>query len=586
MQWLLGSSGRNSNTQEKQNDDPGNFHHPQQHDEYEEEQEQDHYQGQCDEDSDDQDGSGRMAGPPPLGPPPTALSSTTPATTQPRNVLDLTRPQRPIDPVFRSGVEYATFPKASSMSSTTSSHYRHQDHTATPSINVFIPSAPATQNEEEGEQEEVVVAQIEEQEEQVHVQDEDFIANHYDADDNNGYEEEGEAPETEQELYADRPVEREYDDALYHGEQPVDCAWEQQYDHCQEEDVRNFPQAYENDADEIQGGHEGCGDHLNDHDHPVQQYDEGFVNDDEFEGHNANDGENVVEGDRQLLACVENGQDDPNSSENKHITVAAVDSASSFATPSHKPAKPSRFVFLSDQKRLPTDLKRLKERTWKRRRELRARMHGLDCQAAQLMSHLADEQMDFHLAIHDFFKRTVQRPLISSMERITIDRDSSSNPMVLQSLERRVGEIDVAMTRHIHETMCHSKREQLESLHDGLHQGIVTELRIENSKYDKVERSIVRRFEQVAGNLASDFESEAAKRRGETELLRRKVELTAKVEATERLQTKLNMIQALRDQLRKERAERLRSDRKIQTEINESKVRIERAILAALETEL
>lgn len=43
----------------------------------------------------------------------------------------------------------------------------------------------------------------------------------------------------------------------------------------------------------------------------------------------------------------------------------------------HQLSTPSKFVFLSDQKSVPTDLKKLQERTIKRRRDLVARMHDL-----------------------------------------------------------------------------------------------------------------------------------------------------------------------------------------------------------------
>ena len=47
-------------------------------------------------------------------------------------------------------------------------------------------------------------------------------------------------------------------------------------------------------------------------------------------------------------------------------------------TPPHRRLlTPSKFVFLSDQKSVPTDLKKLQERTIKRRRDHVARMHEL-----------------------------------------------------------------------------------------------------------------------------------------------------------------------------------------------------------------
>lgn len=46
-------------------------------------------------------------------------------------------------------------------------------------------------------------------------------------------------------------------------------------------------------------------------------------------------------------------------------------------TPSRRLRTPSKFVFLSDRKSVPTELKNLQERTIKRRREYLARIHKL-----------------------------------------------------------------------------------------------------------------------------------------------------------------------------------------------------------------
>ena len=48
-----------------------------------------------------------------------------------------------------------------------------------------------------------------------------------------------------------------------------------------------------------------------------------------------------------------------------------------YEVPSRRPRTPSKFIFFSDRKSVPTDMKNLQERTIKRRRELVARMHDL-----------------------------------------------------------------------------------------------------------------------------------------------------------------------------------------------------------------
>ena len=717
MQWLSSTLGRKTSgtqqPQQQQQQQPHNpvveeeedqhqYEHDHDHDEYDDydEGEYDHDEYGHDHgddgdeyvDDDGQPGVGRPGptphgvGPPPSTGPPISSSSSTTATTPPRKLSDLTRPQRPIDPVFRSGVQYAIFSKGGG-----GGQPSHQAPSLqSTSINVFIPSskvaaAPASSRDDVMDEEETEnndddddeggESMLQQQQKPQLEENPMEVGDTYYGDGDDNAPPVGPGTETETEMFEQQKQEGDHyyyhhynhdeigptaeeDDGnsnsnnYYNGQHPdpdqnQNQYYDQQYDESMGEggdrdvlgeegggtyeasnglslefDVSQQPgqaQGYNTNEEEegyygVNDGDGGPDDDMegnNRGDHYIS--DDGTDDDDDHDKYEY-DGDVV---DRSMVEYSdENGQDNNGGSENivavpeedadvnppSTPAAAAGDNPStSYETPSRfqqqqqegriavegeKPTPSSRFVFLSDQKRLPTDLRRLQERTLKRRRELLTRMHDLDCQAARLASQLADEQMDFHLAIHDSFERTVQRPLTSAMERITIDKDSSSNPMIVRSLERRLCDIDVGMTRHVHETMCEAKRDKLESIHDGLQQGIVSELRMENIKYDKVEGGIVRRFEQVAGSLASDFQKEAAERRGQTELLRRKVELTAKVEATERLQHKLVLIQSLREQLKSERAERRQSDQRIHTEINESKVRIERAMLAAFETEL
>lgn len=558
MHWFIGSSKKKQSELDFLQEE--NDRHRSRSEEEEEEDGED--------DDVDDIGPPPTAGPP-LGPPPTTVSATS---TPPRNVSDLTRPQRPIDPVFRSGVEYATFPKSQTYQHQPS-HHQYSTAGAGPAVNVFVPSAPSQSQEEEGEEENEYANQGDDnssEDENVDDENEEY------------HEEDSSSNENSEESDGDDLIEEEQDHEEENGNE---------YDEFDQEDEKFqvARQIYDGPTEEVaEPIHDGYSNHF--HEDGVTNEEGGgggaCDNDDgvlDQAGNNyyeyyTDDGE-YNDGDPNL---IEEKQEYQQTSENEPATT----SSSSYETPTRPTIKQSRFVFLSDQKSLPTDLKRFQERTIKRRRELLARMHDLDCQAARLTARVADEQMDLHLAIHDTFQRTVQRPLISSLERITIDKDSSSNPMILLSSERRVCDIDVEMTRHVHETLCDAKREQLESLHDGLQHGIVAELRMENEKYDRVEGGIVRRFEQVAGSIASDFHGECARRRGETELLQRKIEGIVPAEATERLEKKLLIIKYLREQLKKERSERQRSDQRIRAEISESKIRIERAMLAAFEAEL
>ncbi len=51
----------------------------------------------------------------------------------------------------------------------------------------------------------------------------------------------------------------------------------------------------------------------------------------------------------------------------------------SFETPTRGPRTPSKFVFLSDRKSVPTEMKNLQERTIKRRRDFLAQIHEMVC---------------------------------------------------------------------------------------------------------------------------------------------------------------------------------------------------------------
>jgi hypothetical protein len=242
--------------------------------------------------------------------------------------------------------------------------------------------------------------------------------------------------------------------------------------------------------------------------------------------------------------------------------------------------KPSKFVFLSDQKSVPTDLRKLQEHTMKRRRDLLTRMHDADCLMSGLVSKYAEEKMDLELAVCDTFERTVVHPLESAVERLAIQREASNTRMVdVRNIERRIRHLDAQMTHHIHVTVSDAKRDEFDTLHDDIQQDVVSEIRVENSKYDKVEGGIVRRFELVAGEIAKDFHSEEASRRASVEVLRRKVDGFTPAK-TKRLENTLSEIAELRAKLRQERAERQAADQAIMESIAETTESIKRAMMA------
>jgi len=251
-----------------------------------------------------------------------------------------------------------------------------------------------------------------------------------------------------------------------------------------------------------------------------------------------------------------------------------------YETPPPRQPTPSNFFFFSDQKSVPTDLKKLQEQTIRRRRDFVDRMHDLDCHTARLMSKYAEERMDLNLATCDTFERTVIHPLETTVERLAIDREASiSRSVGISALERRVGRIDAQMTHHIHVKVSDEKLDKLDSIHDDLQQNLASEIRIENTKYNKIEGGIVQRFELVTKNATINFHSEGATRRAAIELLRRKVEKTIP-ERVERAEITLSNIANLRAQIREERSKRQAADKAILDDVMHKTATLKRAMIA------
>lgn len=262
-------------------------------------------------------------------------------------------------------------------------------------------------------------------------------------------------------------------------------------------------------------------------------------------------------------------------------TPSILDRQVLLTTP-NRPIRPSKFVFLSDQKTIPTDLRRLQVTTMKRRRDLMARMHDLDCQVAKLTSLYAEEKMDLDLAIRDTVDRSIRNPLEASVERLVMERESSvQRGPAVRALEERVAELENLMTRHIHVVLSDAKRDELDRLHHDLHQEIIPSVRIESAKSDKIEGGIIRRYEAVAGTLARQFHQEAAAHRSSLEMMKQKV-LKAGDQDEKRGEEALRAIKELRLKIQRERVERVAADEKIREDIKETIVFMKRALLAAV----
>lgn len=252
----------------------------------------------------------------------------------------------------------------------------------------------------------------------------------------------------------------------------------------------------------------------------------------------------------------------------------------SYETPTREEKTPSRFVFLSDRKSVPTEMKNLQEKTIKRRRDFLAQIHDMDRLSAKLLSKYAEERMNLDLATSDTFERTVIHPLLTSIERLALSRESSSHRQLdVPILERRVDEIDTQMIRHINVTMSDAKIDLLDSLQDDLQRNVLSELRTENNTFNKIEGGIVQRFETVAGISTTNYYSEGAARRSAIALLEHKIE-TSEPKKFERPEKTLAEIASIRAKLQEERALRIARDKEIMEDIKRRTGALKRAMIA------
>lgn len=251
------------------------------------------------------------------------------------------------------------------------------------------------------------------------------------------------------------------------------------------------------------------------------------------------------------------------------------------ATPTREQRSP-HFVFLSDQKNVPSELKRLQEKTRRRRRDLRNQFHDLECQLGLAASKFAEEKMDLGLAIRDTFDRTCCRPLEVAVERVAMERETTDRRHDVAELDKQVSRLSSQMMRHVHVTLSDAKREQLDCLRQDLLQEVVPSMRIEKSKADKIEGGVVRRYELNAGNVAKRLHQESASRRAALDAFNRKVRKMFEQEE-QRSNDVLDVIGNLREQIRMEREERIAADKQIMDDITRTAVAMRRAFLAAFD---
>ena len=141
--------------------------------------------------------------------------------------------------------------------------------------------------------------------------------------------------------------------------------------------------------------------------------------------------------------------------------------------------------------------------------------------------------------------------------------------------------LDLQMTRQIYVVLGDRKRDELDSLHSDLFHDLVPRINIENSKSNKIESGVIRRFEDVSGSATKSFHEECGARRSSVHQAQQKVRVVIKSE-DQRLDHILVAISELRAKTRKERAERREMDARILERIVSATVIMKRALLEAV----
>lgn len=210
------------------------------------------------------------------------------------------------------------------------------------------------------------------------------------------------------------------------------------------------------------------------------------------------------------------------------------------------------------------------------------RVHDLNCELGQLDVKFAQESMDMGMALRDTLERSVCIPLEASVDRLVLARDSAEErgPAIL-SLEGKLADLDLEMTRHSFVTINDMKREHLDYLEHDFLQNVLPRLRMETAKTEKVEGGVLRRFDSASETIVEQLEQEADERRASVELVRHQCEEFAARE-TKRDDDILQQIRELRHKVKREREVRRRDDKVILDDIRRTTIAMKRALLAAV----
>jgi hypothetical protein len=267
-------------------------------------------------------------------------------------------------------------------------------------------------------------------------------------------------------------------------------------------------------------------------------------------------------------------------------------------TPS--PACNSNFFFLSDEKSVPEEHNRVQDKAVQRRREFQKSIHDLQYRVASLTANVAEESMDREKSMEQVKDTCIDGPTEEMVERIALQQEayqsqdyarvsdasndeSSTCTTNSRVLERRLSTLDSKMTHSVHVQIQDSKRQQLGSLSAVLENEIAKDFKLEATKADKREGSLVRRFESLVGTLVRRHQEERATRVAALQVATDKMrdELTDPFLDPARASAAVVLLGELRTQLEQVRAERQEQDERVLELIVHRTATMKRALLAA-----
>jgi RNAse (barnase) inhibitor barstar len=278
-----------------------------------------------------------------------------------------------------------------------------------------------------------------------------------------------------------------------------------------------------------------------------------------------------------------------------HTLIALPNYSYELMTPS--PICNSNFFFLSDEKSVPTELNRVQDKAVQRRREFQKSIHDLQCRVGALAANVAEESMDRERSLEHVQDAHLDGPLEEMVERIALQQEayqsqdldtlkSSSNSSCTtnwRDLERRLCTLDSQMAHSVHVQFQDAKRKQLGSLSDVLENEITNDTKLEDSKADKREGGLVRRFESLVGTMVRRHQEEHATRIAALQVAADKLggETLGSSLDPSRADAAVLILRELRVQLEQERAERHEQDERLVELIMHRMATMKRALLEA-----